>query len=120
MYNNILFDINNIYTSIHISNNKMKNDNYILYVEINFYKKYLYIIDYTLIKYIFEIPIIDLDNIKNIKTFILFDNYMIQIFEKYYGLFMLEYILSKPYNKIIYYQLFKKIILRFTDLLKSN
>ena len=49
---------NNIYISVYVLNNAMKYEHNILYVKINFNKKYLYFLDYTILKYIFEIPMI--------------------------------------------------------------
>jgi hypothetical protein len=68
-----------------------------------------------MLEYIYEIPIVELCNLKYIKTYYVFNSYMQYIWEKYYGLYMFDYILSKPSNKIIYYELFKKIIIKFID-----
>ena len=114
--NNCIYDsYNNIYISVYLLNSDIKYENNILYVKIDFNKKYLYIFDYTLLEYIYEIPMIELNNLKYIKTYYSFDKYMIDIWEKYYGLYMFDYILSKPSNKVIYYELFKKIIVKFID-----
>ena len=119
--NNYIYQsFNNIYMYVYIVNNVIKHENNILYITINFNKKYLYFLDYTILKYIFEIPIIELHNLKYIKTYYVFDNYMKNIMEKYNGLYMFNYILSKPSEKIIYYELFKKIVMKFIDQLQSN
>ena len=119
--NNFIYQsYNNIYISVYLLNRNIKYENNILYAKINFNKKYLYIFDYTILEYIYEIPIIELNKLKYIKTYYSFDKYMNNIWEKYYGLYMFDYILSKPSNKIIYYELFKKIIVKFIDQLQSN
>jgi hypothetical protein len=68
-----------------------------------------------MLEYIYEIPMVELCNLKYIKTYYVFNSYMQYIWEKDYGLYMFGYILSKPSNKIIYYELFKKIIIKFID-----
>jgi len=120
MFKNNNSKLNDIYVSVYIVNNIIKHDNSILYIKININKKYLYCIDYKILEYNFEIPMIELYNLNNIKTYYIFDNYMCNIWEKYYGLYMYDYVLSKPSEKIIYYQLFKKIIIKFIDPLLSN
>lgn len=114
--NNYIYQsYNNIYISVYLINNNIKYENNILYVKININKKYLYILDYTILEYIYEIPMIELYNLKYIKTYYTFNKYIFHIWEKYYGLYMFDYILSKPSNKIIYYEIFKKIIIKFID-----
>ena len=114
--NNYIYQsFNDIYVSVHILNSDLKYENNILYTKIIFNKRYLYIFDYTIITYIFEIPIIELNNLKYVKTYFTFNKYMYDIWEKYYGLYMFDYVLSKQIDKIIYYELFKKIIVKFID-----
>ena len=115
--NNYIYQsYNNIYTSVYLLNSDIKHENNILYVKISFNTRYLYVFDYTILEYIYEIPMVELYNLKYIKTYYAFNSYMNDIWEKYYGLYMFDYVLSKPYNKVIYYELFKKIVNKFIDI----
>ena len=71
------------------------------------------IFHYSFVKFNIEIPIKTFSYIKNINwTFHKFNNFIISIWEEYYGLIMDDYISSSYLKKIIYYIFFKKIFMR--------
>jgi hypothetical protein len=84
----------------------------IICLKINFIKTYFYVFNYNISSFTFEIPINDLKKLKKLNTFILFDEYINNIWNNNNGILMYEYIISNPIEKIIYFELFKKIFLR--------
>ena len=104
---------NNIYTKITIFNNYY-NDIKILDIKIYFINKYA-IFNNLINLFEFKLPI-DMDyifkNIKEYNSFNKFNNLSKLIWENSKGLLMDDYIFSNGLKKIIYYNLFKKIVLR--------
>jgi len=84
-------------------------------LKIDFIDKYPFtIIDRILHSFLFEIPEDNLDILNKQKwTYNDFNNLIIQLWEENRGLIMMDYVYSaSPMKKIIYFDLFKKILLR--------
>ena len=98
------------YVSINVSN-KTLFDKKIIYVKIEFIKKYFfYIFCNIILKFEYEIPYEYIIKFKNINTFTDFDNLIKNIYGSNYGVFMNNYLDCNEIEKNIYYDLFKKII----------
>jgi hypothetical protein len=100
---NTFFDYSNTFGII--------ESNGIFFIKITFIKEILFF-NFPISSFYFDIPLINVYEIKKINKFTMFDNYMTSIWENNMALIMYNYIISHPIKKIIYYELFKKIILR--------
>lgn len=107
-YLNYVHD-DNFYTNVYIYNNHINNLK-ILNVSFYIYHKNLIFND-TSFKIHFEIPYYLLYNV-NIKNFKDFDNFIIRSWENTYGIIMYDYFTSPYIIKHIYFDIFKKIILK--------
>ena len=105
----------NIYSHIDICNTYHNNTKIIL-VKIYFINKFLIFNDIINI-FEYNLPVKLLYIIKNIQYYSTFYNIMSVIWEDNNGLLMDDYICSNSIKKIIYYELFNKIVLR---LLKND
>lgn len=105
------FDVNiNIISNL--DNFLIKN---IISIKINFIQK-IYIFNLSLYQFEFSIPIDEIDNLyklnnKNI-IFNEFDKFMTNIWNNNQGILMYDYMFSSSIKKIIYFDFFKKIVLR--------
>lgn len=84
----------------------------ILFFKINFIKKYFYILNYTITSLFYEIPLIEINNLKKIKNIYLFNEYISNIWQDSCAELMYDYIISNASKKLLYYEIFKKIICR--------
>jgi hypothetical protein len=105
---NIICDLNHYF---------IKN---IINIKINFIQKF-YIFNLSVYEFEFSIPIDEIDNLYKFKNkninFYEFDKFMINIWNNNQGILMYNYMFSSLIKKIIYFDLFKKIVLR---LLSNN
>lgn len=96
----------------YIRENGVSPLNGIIFIKLTFIKDIFYILNYTITNFIYEIPLYMIYEIQNINTFTQFDNIITNIWENNLGFVMYDYIVSDTIKKIIYYEFFKKIILR--------
>ena len=92
-------------------------------LKINFIDKYpCTIIDKVIHSFLFEIPEDNLDLLNKKKwTYNEFNNLIIQLWEESQGLIMMDYVyFSSPMKKIIYFDFFKKILLRIIVKMQSS
>ena len=115
---NILIDNKKLYCNIYLQY-KVYNIYDIVQLKIDIYKIQYDIYYLNKILFLYEFPIKDLKDIILINKFITFDKQIIFLYEKYHGLFMCDYIGCNINKKIIYYELFKKIFLRFFNKTQS-
>jgi hypothetical protein len=108
---NIFKSINSIKIYIYfdkIDQNKMVN------IQIKLIQKIIFNFEKNIFE--FNLPLNLLQTFKNIKfTYNYFNEIMTNIWEDNYGLLMSKYIFSSAIDKIIYYELFKKIIKRINN-----
>jgi hypothetical protein len=114
----------------YISNNiryifEFRRDSYerkkIIILKIDFIDKYQFtVIDKVLHSFLFEIPEDNLDLFnKKIWSYNEFNNLIVGIWADNQGLIMTDYVFSAPMKKIIYFDLFKKILLRIIVKMQS-
>lgn len=94
----------------------------LIILKISFISKYCgTIIDRVIDSYLFEIPeecLYLLDSQK--LSYNEFNNKMIKLWEDNQGMIMLDYIFAKPMKKLIYFDMFKKILFRIIGQQQSN
>jgi hypothetical protein len=93
----------------------------LIILKIDFIDKYpCTIIDKVIHSFLFEIPEDNLDLLNKQKwTYNEFNSLIIDIWANNHGLIMMDYVFSNPMKKIIYLDLFKKILLRIIVKMQS-
>lgn len=112
---NILYKDKNIYVSIiskkiNIDNIKLIKSEILIYKSVDFIVNNL--LNYRIDSFSFELEEYIIKKINTKLTFKNFDKSIKNAYEESYGLFMSDYLFSNPIKKIIYFYIFKKIILR--------
>ena len=95
----------------------------LIILKIKFIHKYYgTIIDRVMDSFLFEIPEENLEKlVKDKWTYNEFNNLIIQLWENNKGLIMVDYVYSaSPMKKLIYFDMFKKILLRIIGQVQSN
>lgn len=115
-----LYNFKDVYISIFFRRKVNFNNISFFTVDINLMQNINFVINniiqYIIETFIFEIPESMITSLKDVKwTFLKFNDLIIKIWEEYYGVIMYQYIYSSFVEKIIYYQLFKKIFLRIIE-----
>lgn len=116
-YKYTYINFNDIFINIELyyyTNNTYKNTNSMtsLCLKINFIKTYIYMINYTISSLSYEIPLDEINILKNMNNINKFNEYICDIWQNSCGIMMYDYIISNSIKKLLYYDFFKKIICR--------